>query len=199
MAQLNWTHDYDTDITSLDIDNKEKLPGRRGGIYADHLNAPTFKASIDRAIKLSGSSFSSGLAQQIFSKVALPKIGGFNFGAAYDLENALDAVKANVGFDELIRIKEAGGTLGALSEMENKLLQAMQGAIVAAEDPDVLVPALEKVQQIYTLNLQQKKNEFNALYPNERKPWSPPPGSGITQEEWDEMSSEDRESMEEGM
>ena len=177
---------------ALAVENEEKLPGRRSGIYADHLNAPTFATSVQRAIDLAGSAFSSGMAQQALDKFAFPTILGMELGAGFDLQSALSAVKANVGFDELIRIKEAGGTLGALSELENKLLQAMQGVLIAEEDADVLIPALKKVQQIYNLNLQQKKDEFKRIYGEDvRRPWEPPPDSGITQQEWDAIIADE--------
>jgi len=192
-------------MAALNVKNLEKLPGKRGAIYADHIKTPTLRTSINRAIELSKSAFSSGMAQWMLDKVPLPEVKGVNFGAAFDLQVALDSVKANVGFNELLRIKAAGGTLGALSEMENKLLQAMQGALVAEQDKEALIPALEQVMQIWELNLQQKKNEFKTIYSkdggwetDERRPWEPPPGSGIPQQEWDGFSAEEKAAMEPG-
>ena len=192
-------------MAALNVKNLEKLPGKRGAIYADHIKTPTLRTSINRAIELSKSAFSSGMAQWMLDKVPLPEVKGVNFGAAFDLQVALDSVKANVGFNELLRIKAAGGTLGALSEMENRLLQAMQGALVAEQDKEALIPALEQVMQIWELNLQQKKNEFKTIYSkdggwetDERRPWEPPPGSGIPQQEWDGFSAEEKAAMEPG-
>lgn len=194
-----------TKEAGLGVKNLEKLPGKRGAIYADHIKTPTLRTSINRAIELAKSPFSSGMAQWMLDKVPLPEVKGVNLGAAFDLKVALDSVKANVGFNELLRIKEAGGTLGALSEMENRLLQAMQGALVAEQDKEALIPALEQVMEIWELNLQQKKNEFKTIYSkdggwetDERRPWEPPPDSGISQQEWDEMSAEEKASMEAG-
>ena len=94
--------------------------------------------------------------------------------------------------------------------MENRLLQAMQGALVAEQDKEALIPALEQVMEIWELNLQQKKNEFKTIYSKDgghyitaastekRRPWEPPPDSGISQQEWDEMSAEEKASMEAG-
>jgi len=194
-----------TKKAALQVKNLEKLPGKRGAIYADHIKTPTLRTSINQAIELAKSPFSSGMAQWMLDKVPLPEVAGYNLGAAHDLQVALDSVKANVGFNELLRIKEAGGTLGALSEMENRLLQAMQGALVAVQDKEALIPALKQVMEIWELNLQQKKNEFKSLYSkaggwetDERRPWEPPPDSGISQQEWDEMNAEEKASMEAG-
>ena len=45
----------------------------------------------------------------------------------------LDTVKGIVGFDELVALKAQGGTLGALSDSELKMLTSLQGSI----DPDM--------------------------------------------------------------
>jgi len=45
----------------------------------------------------------------------------------------LDTVKGIVGFDELVALKAQGGTLGALSDSELKMLTSLQGSV----DPDM--------------------------------------------------------------
>ena len=45
----------------------------------------------------------------------------------------LDTVKGIVGFDELVALKQQGGSLGALSDSELKMLTSLQGSI----DPDM--------------------------------------------------------------
>jgi hypothetical protein len=148
---------------ALNIENLKKLPARRSQIFASSQNAPAFEGAVNDAIKLAKSWSTSGLAQQ-----ALGDIAGTD---AFALERALDTIKSNIGFGELLRIKEAGGTLGALSEMENRLLQAMQGALDPRLKGDKLVTKLELVQKIQRLNLEQKKREFKDMYPNSDKPW----------------------------
>jgi len=148
---------------ALNIDNIKKLPGRRSAIYASTLNAPTFDKAIENAISESASWFSSGISQQLLRGIAI--------GPAFELERSLDTIKSNIGFGELLRIKAAGGTLGALSEMENRLLQAMQGALDARIKKEKLIPALKKVQEIYYLNLEEKKRAFKEMYPKEERPW----------------------------
>jgi hypothetical protein len=150
-------------IAALNIENIKKLPGRRSAIYASTLNAPTFNTAIENAISEASSPLSSGLTQQV--------LGGIAIGPAFDLERSLDTIKSNIGFGELLRIKAAGGTLGALSEMENRLLQAMQGALDARMKKEKLIPALKKVKEIYYLNLEEKKREFKRMYPKEERPW----------------------------
>ena len=148
---------------ALNIENIKKLPGRRSAIYASTLNAPTFDTAIDNAISEASSWFSSGINQQLLGNVAI--------GPAFELERSLDTIKSNIGFGELLRIKKAGGTLGALSEMENRLLQAMQGALDPRMSKEKLIPALKKVKEIYYLNLEEKKRAFKKMYPKEERPW----------------------------
>jgi hypothetical protein len=148
---------------ALNIENIKKLPGRRSAIYASTLNSPTFNTAIENAISEASSNFSSGITQQLTGNIAI--------GPAFDLERSLDTIKSNIGFGELLRIKKAGGTLGALSEMETRLLQAMQGALDPRMSKDKLIPALKKVKEIYYLNLEEKKREFKEMYPNEKRPW----------------------------
>ena len=155
-------------MAALKVKNLEKLPATRSQIYAAHQNAPAFESAITDAIKYAKSWSSSGIAQQA--------LGGIAGTDAFGLERSLDTIKANIGFGELLRIKEAGGTLGALSEMENRLLQAMQGALDPRMKGEKLVAALERVSKIQKLNLEQKKIEFKEMYPDSKRPWEVAPG-----------------------
>lgn len=82
------------------------------------------------------------------------------------LSNALDTIKANVGFDKLQEMRDnspTGGALGQVSEMENRLLQAVNGAL----DPmqaDQLVRNLQTIKEIYPRLLAQKEGEFQQDY-----------------------------------
>lgn len=182
-------------LAALNVENLKKLPGRRSQIFAATQNAPAFKSAISDAIKAAQSPFSSGLAQQV--------LGGVAVGPAFELERALDTIKSNIGFGELIRIKEAGGTLGALSEMENRLLQAMQGALDPRLSKEKMVAALQRVEKIQEMNLEQKKREFKEMYPKEDMPWNnavsavdtlPP---GVTEDDISETMRENNMTREE--
>jgi hypothetical protein len=148
---------------ALNVENIEKLPARRSQIYSAVQSAPAFESAVDDAIDLAKSWSTSGLAQQA--------LGGIAGTDAFALERALDTIKSNIGFGELLRIKESGGTLGALSEMENRLLQAMQGALDPRLKGDKLAAALGRVKTIHKLNLEQKKREFKDMYPDSPRPW----------------------------
>ena len=176
---------------TLDSKNIEKLPGRRAQIMATVQNAPAFTDAVAEAKRLAGSDWTSGVVQQV--------LGGVAGTPAFGLERQLDTIKSNIGFGELIRIKESGGTLGALSEMENRLLQAMQGALDPRLSGKKLIEALDRVEKIHKANLVEKQEAFKKMYPNEDRPWENDNRSSggvkpdnIDQSVWDEMTPEEK-------
>lgn len=74
------------------------------------------------------------------------------YGDAVSLQNLLNTVKANSGFDRLQQMREAsptGGALGAVSENENKLLQSALGSVEQSQNDEQLAYNLARVQNIY--------------------------------------------------
>jgi len=68
------------------------------------------------------------------------------------LKNRLETIKANIGFDKLQSMRDAsptGGALGQVSEFENRLLQAVYGSLVQAQDGQELLYNLERLEDIY--------------------------------------------------
>lgn len=68
------------------------------------------------------------------------------------LENRLETIKANIGFDKLQSMRDAsptGGALGQVSEFENRLLQAVYGSLLQSQDDQELVYNLERLEDIY--------------------------------------------------
>ena len=95
---------------------------------------------IDQAKDQSGM-FTTGLVGQMTSG-----IGGT---PANDLQNTLNTVKANIGFDRLQAMRDSsptGGALGQVSEMENRLLQAVWGSLEQSQSPEQLKANLERVR-----------------------------------------------------
>ena len=69
---------------------------------------------------------------------ALSQVGGTE---ARNLDALLTTIKANAGFDRLQQMRDAsptGGALGAISENENRLLQATIGNLEQSQDADEL-------------------------------------------------------------
>ena len=69
---------------------------------------------------------------------------------AYDLSQKLATIKANIGFDRLQEMRNnsvTGGALGQVSEMENKLLQAVWGSLEQAQSKDQFLEILGQVEK----------------------------------------------------
>lgn len=78
------------------------------------------------------------------------------------LDNLLTTIRANIGFDKLQEMRNnspTGGALGSVSEMENKLLQATQGAL----DPkqrDQLVTNLKTIREAALAVLDERRKAY---------------------------------------
>lgn len=82
------------------------------------------------------------------------------------LNNALMTIKANVGFDKLQSMRDnspTGGALGQVSEFENRLLQAVNGALDPLQK-DQLVENLRIIQEMYPKVLQDRRVAFQTDY-----------------------------------
>jgi len=113
------------------------------------------------------------------------------------LHDYLTTIRANLGFDKLTQMRaesKTGGALGQVSEMENKLLQAVNGAL-EAKNPTVLKKNLEKIRDLYPRYRQHLKETYKTKYgvdfgPARRRKTDAPPG--IEQSIWDHMPEEKR-------
>jgi len=81
-------------------------------------------------------------------------------------ENYLTSIKANVGFDQLLSIKDAGSTLGQVSNIENLLLQSTIDSLDGLMSKEDLKQALNKIDAYYTSLITKAK--FGADAPLEK-------------------------------
>lgn len=65
-------------------------------------------------------------------------------------EGYLNSIRANVGFDQLLTIKDAGSTLGQVSNIENLLLQSTIDSLDGLMSKEDLKQALNKIDAYYT-------------------------------------------------
>lgn len=82
------------------------------------------------------------------------------------LKNYLDTIRANVGFDKLQRMRDmspTGGALGQVSELENRLLQAVNGALDPRQS-DQLRENLMTIKDLYSQVLEEKRQAFTQDY-----------------------------------
>lgn len=112
-------------------------PGKRataqGTILLEQRELKTafIQDTIDTAIEQT-----TGFTAGIFSGIRF--IGGT---PQADLANTLDTIRANIGFEELQRMRDAsktGGALGQVSERENELLQAVWGSVQQSQSAEQL-------------------------------------------------------------
>jgi len=65
-------------------------------------------------------------------------------------EGLITSVKANVGFDQLLAIKEGGSTLGQVSNIENLLLQSTIDSLDTLTGKEDITQALNRIDAYYT-------------------------------------------------
>ncbi len=68
----------------------------------------------------------------------------------YDLGQTLNTIKANIGFDTLQNMRnnsQTGGALGQISDMEEKLLQAVNGSLEPGQSAKQLAANLKDIKQ----------------------------------------------------
>jgi hypothetical protein len=82
------------------------------------------------------------------------------------LNNYLNTIKANIGFDKLQQMREnspTGGALGQISDFEDRLLQAVNGALDPMQG-NQLKDNLAAIKRLYPQVLAEKKRAFAQDY-----------------------------------
>lgn len=82
------------------------------------------------------------------------------------LRDTLDTIKTNIGFKKLQSMREnspTGGALGQVSDMENKMLQAIDGALNPKQE-NLLSTNLQTIKELYPQVLAEKKRAFQQDY-----------------------------------
>jgi hypothetical protein len=165
--------------------------GIRAGIGIKHDRLPMLKNTTNQLKELAKGLFTSGL---------LGSIASMNPSSdQYQMNKLIKNIHAAVGLEELIAVKARGATFGALSDTEMELLIASIQSLDPLLPKEVLSENLDNVMRLYEKGLNTAKKDFVEIYgEDERRPWEPPPGSGIPQQEWDGFSAEEKAAMEPG-
>jgi len=98
--------------------------------------------------------------------------GMMDWTKAGALKNRLATIKANIGFDKLQAMRAAsptGGALGAVSDFENRLLQAVFGSLEQSQNAEDLTYNLKRIRDLYWRVINEKipDEEARALYRQE--------------------------------
>ena len=103
---------------------------------------------------------------------------------AYNLNNRLLTIKANLGFDRLQQMRDAsptGGALGQVAVQELNALQSTVGSLEIGQDRKELVKNLEKIDHHYQNWIRTTKGEKPITieeYRKQKAPQATPPAQG---------------------
>lgn len=116
----------------------------------------------------------SGLVDEAISRIGVSSAGiggralvGIPQTDAYELSRALDSIKANIGFDELQKMRDAsptGGALGQVAVQEINYLQSVLGSLDQFQGPAELKKRLEQVKSILTRYQGIRENAYERDY-----------------------------------
>mgnify|MGYP003132642848 CR=1 FL=1 len=133
-------------------------------------------AEIDKAEQLIGKvADQSGFLETIQGVL----LGSTGFGAlkkylpateARTLANYLNTIRSNVGFDELRKLKDAGSSLGQVSNIENLLLQSALATLDQFASKEAVLDALSKIKQSYLRTQQAAKGTLKTQLVGEEFP-----------------------------
>jgi hypothetical protein len=118
------------------------LPKAKIALEQYNAQSQTVTDAIDKAIS-QANGWTTGLTGSAMSAVPGTQ--------AHNLQNTLNTIKANIGFDKLQAMREnspTGGALGQVSDMENRLLQSVWGSIEQSQTKEQLVENLNKIKAI---------------------------------------------------
>ena len=116
----------------------------------------------------------SGLVDEAISRIGVSSAGiggralvGIPQTDAYELSRALESIKANIGFDELQKMRDAsptGGALGQVAVQEINYLQSVLGSLDQFQGPAELKKRLEQVKTILNRYQGIRENAYERDY-----------------------------------
>jgi len=164
LAALNlMSKQLDIQIAQQKIAEGDKKVSDAAAAQTKKNKADAFKAAgiintIDTALSQVGGS-TAGLGGVVMKKLAGSE--------AVDLEANLETIQANLGFDQLQAMRDAsptGGALGQVSERELIALQSTVASLKQEQSPDQLRANIEKIKKHY----QNWLDTLNGINPDER-------------------------------
>lgn len=136
-------------------EGKFALPKLRRGMEMQAEQTRVVAESIDQAIKLAGEFGTTG-----FIGDWTQSIGGTR---AHDLQQTLNTVRGNLGFDKLQNIRDnspTGGALGQVAVMELQMLQSVWGSVQQSQSADVLIANLNRIKELQSMFMKMKRNAY---------------------------------------
>lgn len=146
-----------TETGKLDVERQAGYTKAQGALRGLEQQSGIVANAIDKAQALADSPTATGWGSYLS---AVPN------SDAGKLNNYLNTIRANVGFDKLQQMRDnspTGGALGPVSDFENKLLQAVNGAM-DTKQPDQLKENLAIIKNLYPQVIAEKKRAFAQDY-----------------------------------
>jgi len=137
-------------------EGEASLPKAGIALQQDEVQSRVILQDISRAAS-KANAWTTGLVGSQLSKIA-----GTD---AYDLNQLLTGIQANLGFDRLQQMREnspTGGALGNVSERETALLQATWGSLVQSQSKEQFLQNLSRLRQIKAQFVQLKRQAYEA-------------------------------------
>lgn len=138
----------------LQVEKRKLYPKARESLKSAERQWDNVQKQIDDALGLV-SPFTAGFGSVLSSIPATSQ---------KRLATILDTIRANVGFDKLQDMRQnspTGGALGQVSDMENKLLQAVLGSLDQGLSAADLAKNLQNIKTILAQLKAQKQEAFN--------------------------------------
>jgi len=145
---------------ALKVKRKEALPSTKAGVQAKLDALPLLERNMNKVFSLSR-------ADGTFGRTGLLSRNLSPSGNQAQLDQAVVQFKGLVGLDRLVRLKQEGGTLGALSATEMDLLVSTAGSLDTLTNPQTLRDNIETVMYLYKKGIGGDIKKFNEIYPNE--------------------------------
>lgn len=180
---------YDTGVgkgqAEIDVAKPEKARKAQGALNALERQVGLVAQDIDKAIAAADNNplFTTGFLGDWTSAVAGTP--------AYDLKQTLLTIQANIGFDRLQEMRNnspTGGALGAISDKETALLQAVNGALAQGQSKDQFKANLERVKALQAEVLAERKQAFSTDFGDGPQPESSLP-TPQTEEDYNALPS----------
>src|SRR5690606_25707734 len=89
---------------------------------------------------------------------------------ARDLKATIDTIRANIGFSQLQEMRDnspTGSALGPVSDMENRLMQALLGNLEQSQSPKQFKENLELVQSQLDQIIHGNRQQYSRMYGGE--------------------------------
>jgi hypothetical protein len=167
----NYTPKFDETVAGVEGKRAGELPVLKSkaqtALNGFERQKETVVSNIDKAVGqvTSNPGLMSGFAGDMLS--------GVKGTPQYDLSQTLGTIRANIGFDRLQEMRDnspTGGALGQVSEKENELLQAVQGALSQGQTAGQLIDNLNRIKELQDTVLADRKAAFERDFSGAAKP-----------------------------